>query len=123
VLLAISASYHKFADSTRASGSNNRLAGESFWEKWLHPTALFWVKRIHGLCYALPGRKGAQRGGTGRKAQAIHLLLQIASRIGTFGGTLSMWLGGKARPPAEELAAIENSLKASLTVPSENPKL
>ena len=48
---------------------------------------------------------------------------RIASRIGTSGGTLSMWLAGKARPHAEELAAIENSLKASLTVPSENPKL
>ena len=43
--------------------------------------------------------------------------------IGTSGGTLSMWLGGKARPPAEELAAIKDSLKASLTVPSENSKL
>ena len=48
---------------------------------------------------------------------------RIASRIGTSGGTLGMWLTGKARPPAEESAAIENSLKASLTVPSENPKL
>jgi hypothetical protein len=71
-LLAISAGSHKFANSIRASGSNNRLAGESFWEKWLRPTALFSVNRIHGLCYAFPGRKGAQRGGTGRKAQAIR---------------------------------------------------
>ena len=36
---------------------------------------------------------------------------QIASRIGTSGGTLSMWLAGKARPHAEELAAIEKFLK------------
>ena len=32
---------------------------------------------------------------------------RIASRIGSSGGTLSMWLGGKARPPAEELPAIK----------------
>src|SRR5215470_2068048 len=36
---------------------------------------------------------------------------KIASRIGTSGGTLSMWLAGKARPHAEELAAIEKFLK------------
>jgi DNA transposition AAA+ family ATPase len=37
---------------------------------------------------------------------------RIASRIGTSGGTLSMWLAGKARPHAEELAAIEKFLKS-----------
>jgi DNA transposition AAA+ family ATPase len=47
---------------------------------------------------------------------------KIASRIGTSGGILSMWLAGTARPRAEELAAIEKFLKG-LTVPSENPKL
>ena len=36
---------------------------------------------------------------------------RIASRIGTSGGTLSMWLAGKARPHAEELVAIEKFLK------------
>ena len=36
---------------------------------------------------------------------------RIASRIGTSGGTLSMWLAGKARQRAEELAAIEKFLK------------
>ena len=36
---------------------------------------------------------------------------RIASRIGSSGGTLSMWLAGKARPHAEELAAIEKFLK------------
>ena len=36
---------------------------------------------------------------------------KIASRIGTSGGTLSMWLAGKARPHAKELAAIEKFLK------------
>jgi DNA transposition AAA+ family ATPase len=37
---------------------------------------------------------------------------KIESRIGTSGGTLSMWLAGKAtRPHAEELAAIEKFLK------------
>ena len=35
---------------------------------------------------------------------------KIASRIGTSGGVLSMWLAGKARPHAEELAAIEKFL-------------
>jgi helix-turn-helix protein len=36
---------------------------------------------------------------------------RIASRIGTSGGTLSIWLAGKARPRADELAAIEKFLK------------
>jgi hypothetical protein len=36
---------------------------------------------------------------------------RIASRIGTSGVTLSMWLAGKARPRADELAAIEKFLK------------
>jgi DNA transposition AAA+ family ATPase len=36
---------------------------------------------------------------------------RIASRIGTSGGTLSMWLARKAKPSAEELAAIEKFLK------------
>jgi len=37
---------------------------------------------------------------------------KIASRIGTSGGILSMWLAGTARPRAEELAAIEKFLQA-----------
>ena len=36
---------------------------------------------------------------------------RIASCIGTSGGTLSMWLAGKAWPRAEEFAAIEKFLK------------
>jgi hypothetical protein len=44
--LAISVGSYKFANSTRASDSNNLLAGESFWGKVVHPTALFSVKRI-----------------------------------------------------------------------------
>jgi DNA transposition AAA+ family ATPase len=36
---------------------------------------------------------------------------KIASRIGTSGGALSMWLAGTARPRAEELAAIEKFLR------------
>jgi DNA transposition AAA+ family ATPase len=36
---------------------------------------------------------------------------KIASRIGTSGGILSMWLAGTARPHAEQLAAIEKFLK------------
>lgn len=35
---------------------------------------------------------------------------KIASRIGTSGGILSMWLAGTARPHAEELVAIETFL-------------
>ena len=37
---------------------------------------------------------------------------KIASRVGTSGGILSMWLSGTARPRAEELAAIEKLLQA-----------
>jgi DNA transposition AAA+ family ATPase len=36
---------------------------------------------------------------------------KIASRVGTSGGTLSMWLAGTARPHAEEMAAIEKFLE------------
>jgi DNA transposition AAA+ family ATPase len=36
---------------------------------------------------------------------------KIASRVGTSGGILSMWLAGTTRPDAEELAAIEEFLK------------
>jgi DNA transposition AAA+ family ATPase len=37
---------------------------------------------------------------------------KIASRVGTSGGILSMWLAGTARPRAEELVAIEKFLRA-----------
>jgi transcriptional regulator with XRE-family HTH domain len=37
---------------------------------------------------------------------------KIASRLGTSGGILSMWLAGTARPRSEELAAIEKFLQA-----------
>ena len=37
---------------------------------------------------------------------------KIASRIGTSGGILSLWLAGTARPRAEELATIEKFLQA-----------
>jgi DNA transposition AAA+ family ATPase len=37
---------------------------------------------------------------------------KIASRIGTSGGILSLWLAGTARPRTEELAAIEKFLQA-----------
>ena len=36
---------------------------------------------------------------------------KIASRVGTSGGILSMWLAGTARPRAEELAVIEKFLQ------------
>ena len=36
---------------------------------------------------------------------------EIASRIGTSGGILSMWLASKTKPRAEKLAAIEKFLK------------
>ena len=35
---------------------------------------------------------------------------KIASRMGTSGTTLSMWLAGTARPQTEELAEIEKLL-------------
>ena len=67
----------------------------------------------------------ATRSGEGRDANEEALLerlrqfvqnsdlsfYRIASRIGTSGVTLSMWLAGKARPRAGELAAIEKFLK------------
>jgi DNA transposition AAA+ family ATPase len=37
---------------------------------------------------------------------------EIASRIGTPAGILSMWLARKAKPHIEELAAIEKFLRA-----------
>ncbi len=37
---------------------------------------------------------------------------KIASRVGTSGGILSMWLAGTARPRAKESAAIEKFLQA-----------
>jgi len=37
---------------------------------------------------------------------------KIASRVGTSGATLSMWLAGTAKPRAEELAKIEKFLNA-----------
>jgi DNA transposition AAA+ family ATPase len=36
---------------------------------------------------------------------------KIASRIGTSGGILSMWLAGTAWPHSEKLAAIEKFLE------------
>jgi DNA transposition AAA+ family ATPase len=36
---------------------------------------------------------------------------QIASRIGTSGVILSMWLAGAARPDPDQLTAIERFLK------------
>jgi len=36
---------------------------------------------------------------------------EIASRIGISAGILSMWLAGKAKPHAKELAAIEKFLQ------------
>jgi transcriptional regulator with XRE-family HTH domain len=38
-------------------------------------------------------------------------LYKIASRVGTSGGILSMWLSGMARPTVVQLVAIEKFLK------------
>jgi DNA transposition AAA+ family ATPase len=38
-------------------------------------------------------------------------LYKIASRVGTSGGILSMWLSGMAKPGPEELDAIEKFIK------------
>src|SRR6516165_8930755 len=51
---------------------NNRFRDRKFLEKMIAPDGLLSVKGIHGLCCALQGRKGTQRRGTGRKAQAIR---------------------------------------------------
>ena len=77
---------------------------------------MFLMERICGLCTTLQGGKRVQRKVTGRKAQAIRQRLRssfykIASRIGTSGGILSMWLSERAKPGPEELVAIEKFLK------------
>jgi DNA transposition AAA+ family ATPase len=36
---------------------------------------------------------------------------KIASRVGTSGGILSMWIAGTARPHAKELAEIKKLLR------------
>ena len=77
---------------------------------------IFSVKRIHGLCYASKERREPNEEALlERLRQFVEnsdlSFYRIASRIGTSGGTLSMWLAGKARPHAEELAAIEKFLK------------
>ena len=62
------------------------------------------------------GEKGTERALVARLRQFVESsdlsLYKIASRVGTSGGILSMWLAGTARPHAEELAAIEKLLQA-----------
>ena len=48
---------------------------------------------------------------------------KIASRIGTSGGTLSMWLAGSLACTEKNWLRLKNSLKASLNVRSETPSL
>ena len=60
------------------------------------------------------GEKATERALVARLRQFIEdsdlSFYKIASRVGTSGGILSMWLAGKAKPRAEELAAIEKFL-------------
>jgi hypothetical protein len=82
------------------------------------------------LCYRCFGRNGfmvfeersKEEGEAARKRALVARLRQfvedsdlsfyeIASRVGTSGGILSMWLAGTARPRAAELAAIEKFLQ------------
>jgi len=62
------------------------------------------------------GEKVTERALVARLRQFVESsdlsLYKIASRVGTSGGILSMWLAGTARPHAEELAAIEKLLQA-----------
>ena len=61
------------------------------------------------------GEKVTERALVARLRQFVESsdlsLYKIASRVGTSGGILSMWLAGTARPHAEELAAIEKLLQ------------
>jgi DNA transposition AAA+ family ATPase len=62
------------------------------------------------------GEKAIERALVARLRQFVEnsdlSFYRIASRVGTSGGILSMWLAGTARPHAEELAAIEKLLQA-----------
>ena len=57
------------------------------------------------------GEKGTERALVARLRQFVEnsdlSFYRIASRVGTSGGILSMWLAGTASPRAEELAAIK----------------
>jgi len=62
------------------------------------------------------GEAARERALVGRLRQFIEdsdiSFYKIASRVGTSGGILSMWIAGTARPRAEELAAIKRFLQA-----------
>src|SRR5262249_22810232 len=100
-----------------ASGFNNRFAGERFLEKIVAPDVLFPVETffMDFVMRSKEGREPNEEALLERLRQFVEdsdlSFYRIASRIGTTGGTLSMWLAGKARPRAEELAAIEKFLK------------
>ena len=59
------------------------------------------------------GEKGTERALVARLRQFVEnsdlSFYRIASRVGTSGGILSMWLAGTASPRAEELAAIKKT--------------
>jgi len=57
------------------------------------------------------GKAARERALVARLRQSVEdadlSFYKIASRVGTSGGILSMWLAGTAKPHEEELAAIE----------------
>jgi DNA transposition AAA+ family ATPase len=61
------------------------------------------------------GKAASERALVARLRQFVEAsdlsFYKIASRVGTSGGILSMWLAGTARPRAEELAVIEKFLQ------------
>jgi hypothetical protein len=90
---------------------------ENFWGKWLHSTPFSPVEpfSIDLATRFGEGREPNEEALVERLRQFVEKsdlsFYRIASRIGTSGGTLSMWLAGKARPRADELAPIEKLLK------------
>jgi hypothetical protein len=100
-----------------ASGFNNRIAGRKFLGKMVAFDAFFPVEPF-SMDFATrsgEGREPNEEAMVERLRQFVEKsdlsFYRIASRIGTSGGTLSMWLAGKAKPRADELAAIEKLLK------------
>ena len=100
-----------------ASGFNNRFAGGKFHRKMVASDVCFPVETFSMDFATRSGkrREPNEEALVERLRQFVEKsdlsFYRIASRIGTTGATLSMWLAGKARPRADELAAIEKFLK------------
>jgi len=95
---------------------NNQFRDRKFLEKMIAPDGLLPVKGFMDFAArSKEGREPNEEALVERLRQFVEnsdlSFYKIASRIGTSGGTLSMWLAGKPRPHAEELAEIEKFLK------------